>query len=90
LAAPTTPYPTPLVESTTSTIITANLTKVINPTLTNELVFSYTYLNLPNIQGSGQGERSSLWSQLQLALQTTQIRKQPDLPQMTDGVRWHL
>jgi len=47
-AAPTTPYPSPISETTQSDVITANLTKVINPTLTNELVFSYTYLNLPN------------------------------------------
>ena len=47
-AAPTTPYPSAIAETTQSDVITANLTKVINPTLTNELVFSYTYLNLPN------------------------------------------
>jgi hypothetical protein len=60
-AAPTTPYPTPLVESTTSDVVTANLTKVINPTLTNELVFSYTYLNLPNsFKDPAKVERASL------------------------------
>jgi hypothetical protein len=60
-AAPTTPYPTPLVEATTSDVVTANLTKVINPTLTNELVFSYTYLNLPNsFKDPAKVERSSL------------------------------
>ncbi len=47
-ASPTTPYPTPLIEKTQSEVVTANLTKVFGPTLTNELVFSYTYLNLPN------------------------------------------
>jgi len=47
-AAPTTPYPTPIVEKSQSDVVTANLTKVISPTLTNELIFSYTYLNLPN------------------------------------------
>jgi hypothetical protein len=47
-ASPTTPYPTPLIESSQSDVVTVNLTKVINPTLTNELVFSYTNLNLPN------------------------------------------
>jgi len=60
-AAPTTPYPTPLVEATTSDVVTANLTKVINPSLTNELVFSYTYLNLPNsFKDPAKVERSSL------------------------------
>lgn len=46
--SPTTPYPTPLVEKTRSDVITANLTKVFSPSLTNELLFTYTYLNLPN------------------------------------------
>jgi Carboxypeptidase regulatory-like domain len=47
-ASPTTPYPTPLIETSHSEVVTANLTKVISPTLTNEVVFSYTWLNLPN------------------------------------------
>jgi len=47
-AAPTTPYPSPIAEKSTSDVVTANLTKVFSPSLTNELVFSYTYLNLPN------------------------------------------
>jgi len=47
-AAPTTPYPSAIAETSTSDVITANLTKVFSPSLTNELVFSYTYLNLPN------------------------------------------
>jgi hypothetical protein len=60
-AAPTTPYPSAIAETTTSDVITANLTKVINPTLTNELVFSYTYLNLPNsFKDPAKVERSSL------------------------------
>ena len=60
-AAPTTPYPTPIVEKSQSDVITANLTKVISPTLTNELIFSYTYLNLPNsFSDPSKVERSSL------------------------------
>jgi hypothetical protein len=47
-ASPTTPYPTPIIESTTSHVVSANLTKIFSPTLTNELIFTYTYLNLPN------------------------------------------
>ena len=47
-ASPTTPYPTPIIESTQSDVVTANLTKVFGTTLTNELVFSFTNLNLPN------------------------------------------
>lgn len=47
-ASPTTPYPSPIAEKSQSDVITASLTKVFNPSLTNELVFSYTFLNLPN------------------------------------------
>src|SRR5581483_1329804 len=47
-ASPTVPYPSPLVESTRSDVVSASLTKVFSPTLTNELVFAFTYLNLPN------------------------------------------
>jgi hypothetical protein len=60
-AAPTTPYPTPIVEKSQSDVVTANLTKVISPTLTNELIFSYTYLNLPNsFSDPSKVERGSL------------------------------
>ncbi|HWG21888.1 MAG TPA: carboxypeptidase-like regulatory domain-containing protein [Terracidiphilus sp.] len=47
-ADPTTPYPSPIVVASDSEVITANLTKVFTPTLTNELIFNYVYLNLPN------------------------------------------
>src|SRR5207245_4718260 len=47
-AAPITPYPSSLAEKSTSDVVTANLTTVFSPSLTNEVVFSYTYLNLPN------------------------------------------
>jgi len=46
--SPTVPYPSPLIEKTHSDSVSANLTKVFSPTLTNEMVFTYTYLNLPN------------------------------------------
>ena len=45
---PTVPYPTRLIAGNESDSISANLTKVFSPTLTNEFVFTYTYLNLPN------------------------------------------
>jgi len=45
---PTTPYPSPIIESTDSEVITANMTKVFTPTLTNEVIFNWVYLNLPN------------------------------------------
>jgi hypothetical protein len=47
-ASPTVPYPTPIVEKTTSDVVTANLVKVFSPTLTNEVIFNYVFLNLPN------------------------------------------
>ncbi len=45
---PTVPYPTRLIAGNQSDSISANLTKVFSPTLTNEFVFTYTSLNLPN------------------------------------------
>src|SRR5260221_7973810 len=58
--APTTPYPTPIVATTQSDVLSANLTKVFSPSLTNELVFAYTYLNLPNhFQDRSKVERGS-------------------------------
>src|SRR5215472_9397195 len=60
-AAPTTPYPTPLTEKSQSDVVTANLTKIISPSLTNEVIFSYTYLNLPNsFQDRTKVERGAL------------------------------
>lgn len=46
--SPTVPYPSPLHESSQSDVVTASLTKVFSSSLTNELIFSYTYLNMPN------------------------------------------
>lgn len=46
--SPTVPYPTRLIAANQSDSISANLTKVFSPTLTNEFVFTYTNLNLPN------------------------------------------
>jgi len=45
---PTVPYPSRLISANESDSISANLTKVFTPTLTNELIFTYTFLNLPN------------------------------------------
>ncbi|HLH04528.1 MAG TPA: carboxypeptidase regulatory-like domain-containing protein [Bryobacteraceae bacterium] len=45
---PTVPYPSPLQEGNTSDSISANLTKVFTPTLTNEFIFTYTNLYVPN------------------------------------------
>ena len=59
--SPTTPYPTPTVEKSDSEVLTAGLTKVFSPTLTNEVVFNYVFLNLPNtLQDPAKAERGSL------------------------------
>ena len=51
---PAVPYPTPLAQGNYSDSISANLTKVFSPTLTNELLFTYTDLyvpfTIPNLQ----------------------------------------
>ena len=60
-ASPTAPYPSPIVESTTSHVVSANLTKIFSPTLTNELIFTYTFLNLPNsFQNPNKVDRAGL------------------------------
>ena len=42
------PYPTPIEAHNTSKSVSASLTHVFSPTLTNEFVFGYTYINFPN------------------------------------------
>jgi hypothetical protein len=60
-ADPTTPYPSPIVEASHSEVVTANMTKVFTPTLTNEVIFNYVYLNLPNsFKDRSKVERGSL------------------------------
>src|SRR5205085_8922283 len=43
------PYPTPIEGKNQSQSITASLTHVFNPTMTNEFVFGYTYIGFPNV-----------------------------------------
>jgi hypothetical protein len=42
------PYPSPIEGKNRSDSVTASLTHVFNPTLTNETVFGLTYINFPN------------------------------------------
>jgi hypothetical protein len=44
---PAVPYPSPLNQANHSTSISANLTKVFSPTMTNEAIFTYTNLYVP-------------------------------------------
>jgi len=43
------PYPTPIIGKNRSHSVTASLTHVFNPTLTNEFVFGYTFIAFPNV-----------------------------------------
>jgi hypothetical protein len=43
------PYPTPVVGKNQSQSISASLTSVFSPTLTNEFVFGYSYIDFPNV-----------------------------------------
>jgi hypothetical protein len=43
------PYPTPVEGKNQSNSVTASLTHVFSPTMTNEFVFAYTYVGFPNV-----------------------------------------
>lgn len=43
------PYPTPILGKNRSDSVSASLTHVFNPTLSNEFVFGYTYIDFPNV-----------------------------------------
>ncbi|MBO0857704.1 MAG: carboxypeptidase regulatory-like domain-containing protein [Chloracidobacterium sp.] len=42
------PYPTPVEAPNRSDSVSASLTQIFTPTLTNEVVFGYSYINFPN------------------------------------------
>jgi len=43
------PYPTPVLGKNSSDSVTASLTHVFSPSMTNEFVFGYTYIGFPNV-----------------------------------------
>jgi len=43
------PYPTPILGKNVSDSISTSLTHVFSPTMSNEFVFGYTYINFPNV-----------------------------------------
>lgn len=43
------PYPTPILGKNRSDSVTASLTHVFSPTMTNEFVFGYTFIGFPNV-----------------------------------------
>ena len=88
-AAPTTPYPSPLITSTNSEVVSANLTKVFSPSLTNEVVFNWVYLNLPNhFQDRSKVQRGDLGIDYTMLFQHPN-QQQMIFPQLTgwgDGI----
>jgi hypothetical protein len=43
------PYPTPVLGKNRSDSVSASLTHVFNPSMSNEFVFGYTYIDFPNV-----------------------------------------
>jgi len=43
------PYPTPILGKNRSDSVSASLTHVFSPTMTNEFVFAYSYIGFPNV-----------------------------------------
>lgn len=43
------PYPTPILGKNASDSISTSLTHVFSPTMSNEFVFAFTYINFPNV-----------------------------------------
>jgi hypothetical protein len=55
------PYPTPVEGKNKSDSVTASLTHVFSPTMTNEFVFGYTYIGFPNVfQDPSKVDRSTV------------------------------
>lgn len=55
------PYPTPVLGKNASDSVSASLTHVFSPTMSNEFVFGYTYINFPNVfQDPSKVNKSSL------------------------------
>jgi Carboxypeptidase regulatory-like domain len=55
------PYPTPILGKNKSDSISASLTHVFNPSLSNEFVFAYTYIDFPNVfQDATKVDRTAL------------------------------
>lgn len=55
------PYPTPVLGKNVSDSVSASLTHVFSPTMSNEFVFGYTYIDFPNVfQDSKKVSKSAL------------------------------
>lgn len=77
---PTVPYPTRLVAGNQSDSISANLTKVFSPSLTNEFVFTWTSLNLPNsFEDPGKIDPTSLGTAYKMLFAGNNLKQIPTL-----------
>jgi hypothetical protein len=74
-ASPTAPYPSPIVSESDSEVVTANMTKVFTPTLTNEVLFNWVYLDIPN-----QFQDISKVSRAGLGINYTMLFNHPNQP----------
>jgi hypothetical protein len=55
------PYPSPIEGKNRSDSVTASLTHVFSPTMTNEVIFGYTFVGFPNVfKDPSQVDRSSV------------------------------
>jgi hypothetical protein len=55
------PYPTPILGKNRSDSVSASLTHVFSPTMSNEFVFGYTYIDFPNVfQDASKVSRKAL------------------------------
>lgn len=60
------PYPTPILGENRSDSISASLTHIFSPTMTNEFVFGYTYVGFPNVfQDPSKVNRSNVGFNIQ-------------------------
>jgi hypothetical protein len=82
------PYPTPIGAHNQSQSISASLTHVFSPTLTNEFVFGYTYIDFPNsFNDPKKVDRTALGYPYQ-GLFKNGIKQIPSITAWGDEVAW--
>ena len=80
------PYPTPVLGKNKSDSVTASLTHVFSPTMTNEFIFGYTYIAFPNVfEDPEQSGSDSSWEQRSGACSRTTW---PRFPRGMQAVKW--
>jgi hypothetical protein len=84
---PAVPYPSPLNQANYSNSLSVNLTKVFNPTLTNEAVFTYTELYVPfTLPNAANITQQALGIQFQHIFNTSINNQIPVYTGWSDGV----